>query len=428
MKNILNVLKFEYKGFVSTKTFRVVTIVFVICIIGATSIPQIAGRLGGGGEGGGLFGGNNNKAAFILSGEALTNDVYRSGFTGDMLEGTGAAMWIDLSADPPDSEALAEDIQSGKYLFAVRYSGGADFEFYAAGNRMASFMALEPITTYITDLARKAEIATLPADEQETVMHISSLTAKPRVIDIGGNAENNFLIGYVLIMFLFYVIMGYSNYVATSVVTEKTSKAMELLVTAVKPLHLMVGKVIGVGLAALTQVGVIVIAGAAGIAINLPYWTATDNTLLAITQGGNVGASIGVVLVAYFLLGFFLYAFLIASLASTVSRPEEASTVITLPIVLILVSLLLGFLTLSGAANRALVAALSYIPFFTPTTMISRYVIGDAGGAQLLIGAGVMAVAIVFVAILSAKIFRVGVMLYGVKATPRQLFRALKNS
>ena len=210
--------------------------------------------------------------------------------------------------------------------------------------------------------------------------------------------------------------------------TEKTSKAMELLITAAKPLHLMVGKVIGVGLAALTQVGVIIGSAAFGVAINFSYWRSSDNTMFEIIQGGNIGVSIAIILVIYFLLGFFLYSFLTASLASTVSRPEEASTVIAFPLALIGVSLLLGFLTLSGAFNKTFIAAVSYIPFFTPTTMISRYVIGDAGTAQVLIGAGVMAVAIILVAILASKIFRVGVMLYGVKATPRQLMKAIKNA
>jgi len=431
MKNMLNVLRFEYKGFVKTKVFRNVTIVFVICIIAATSIPQLIGVFrsagAGDGEGGGFFG-NDNKAAVILSGEALTNNVYKNAFNADALAGTGAAAWVDLSADPPDSEALAEEIRAGDYLFAIRYSGGTDFEFYAAGNRMSSYAALPFITSYITELARKAEIAALPADEQETVMHISTLTAEPRIIDIGGNAENNFLIGYVLIMFLFYVIMGYSNYVATAVVTEKTSKAMELLITATKPINLMVGKVIGVGLAALTQVGAIVAAFAAGVAINMPYWMETDNSIMDIMQGGNIGTSIAFIVIIYFLLGFFLYAFLVASLSSTVSRPEEASTVITLPMVLMVASLLIGFLTLSGVMNKSFIAVLSYIPFFTPTAMISRYVIGDAGAGQLAIGVGIMLVAIALIAILAAKIFRVGVMLYGVKATPKQLFRAIKNS
>ena len=268
----------------------------------------------------------------------------------------------------------------------------------------------------------------MSAENREAVAYISSLQATPTIVNIGGDAQNNYWIGYVLIMLMFYIVMGYSNYVSSSVVTEKTSKAMELLVTAVKPIHLMVGKVVGVGLAALTQVGALVAAFAVGIVVNLPYWISSGSGMLGLVQGGNVGPSIAGIFLIFFLLGFFLYAFLVAAFASTVTRPEEAATVVTLPMVLIMSSLLLGFLTLFGVANKALISTLSYIPFFTPITMLARYAIGDAGTPQLLVGAGIMAAAIVGVAILAAKIFRIGVMLYGVKATPKQILRALRSS
>jgi len=424
-------LRFEYKGFVGTKSFRIVTIVFIVVIIAATSIPQIAGAIRsagvGSGEGGGFLGGSN-KAALILSGEALINEVYKAAFQTEALKNTGAVSWIDLSGNPPGEAALEEALKNGEYLFAVRYSGGTGFEFFAAGNRMASYEALGPITEYITEVARKAQIAALPAGEREAAERISSLAAEPKVIEVGGNAGDNFLLGYIIIMFMLYTIIGYSNYVSSSVVTEKTSKAMELLITAVKPIHLMVGKVIGVGLAALTQVGAIIAAFVIGVVINFSYWQETNNTLLGIVQSGNVGGSIAFILIAYFLMGFFLYAFLIAALASTVSRPEEASTVVLLPTLMLLASLLIGFLTLSGSMNKEFIAGLSYFPFFTPICMLARFTIGDAGLPQLLLGAGILIVAIVIVAILAAKIFRVGVMLYGVKATPRQLFKAIKNA
>ena len=424
MKNVINVLRFEYKGFVSAKSFRVVSIVFVVVIIAATSIPQIAGffqSLGVGGEGAG----DGSKAALILSGEALTNEVYQAAFSEETLEGTG---WVNLSKDPPTDEALSDAIKNGEYKFAVRYSGGASYDFLAAGNRIDSYDAIGTISEYITEIAREAEIASLPAETQEIIIRISTITAEPRIIDIGGNASNNFLLGYILIMFMMYVIVGYTNYVSSSVVTEKTSKAMELLITSVKPLHLMVGKVLGVGFAALTQVGILVASVAAGIVINLPYWAKTGNTLYEITQGGNVGASIAAIVIVYFLLGFFLYAFLSAAFASTVTRPEEAATVTILPIMLILAALLIGFLTLFGALSKGVAAALSYIPFFTPISMMARYTLGDAGTPQLVIGAGVMAAAVFVIAVIASKIFRMGVMLYGVKATPKQIWRALRSS
>lgn len=427
MKNILTVLRFEYKGFVSTKSFRVVTIIFVAAIIIVASLPQIIGGLQSLGVGDDSDT-SGDKAALILTGEALTSAAYQGAFTPEALKDAGSVTWVDLSANPPDEESLSGFIRDGEYLFALRYSGGAAYEIFAAGNRMSSYAAITPVGEYITEVAKEAEIQTLPAETQESARRISTLKAEPTVIDIGGNAQNNFWIGYVLIMFLFYVIMGYSNYVSASIITEKTSKAMELLVTSVRPIHLMVGKVIGVGLASLTQVGIIVASFAAGILINLPYWRTSGSFILDIIGGGNVDAWIAVIVIVYFLLGFFLYAFLMAAFASTVTKPEEAATVTTLPMVLIMAALGLGFMTLSGAVNKGLVAAISYVPFFTPINMVARYTIGDAGMPQLLLGIAILIAAIIVVAILSAKIFRMGTMLYGMKITPRELVKALKNA
>ena len=426
MKSILTVLRFEFSGFVKTKTFRVVTIIFVIAIIAVTSIPQIISGLQDRGIGEGL--GQNNVAALILSGDALTNEIYKNAFTDDVLQGTGASSWVDLSKNPPDTAALSEAIKSGDYFFALRYSGGAAFELYLPGDNMFAMNAIGPIETLITGLAREAEIDALPKAEQEVARHISNLRSEPTINQVGGDAMSNYWIGYVLIMFLFYVIMGYSNYVSSSVVTEKTSKAMELLITSVKPIHLMVGKVVGVGLAALVQVAVLVAAFAVGIIVNIGYWMQSDSALLSLTQGENVGASIAIIVIVYFLLGFFLYAFLVAAFASTVSKPEEAATVITLPMVFMMVSLFSGFMILFGVLNNTVAAVLSYIPFFTPIAMMARYTMGGAGTTQLIIGIAIMLAAIVLVAILAAKIFRMGVMLYGVKATPKQILKALKNS
>ncbi|MDR3364583.1 MAG: ABC transporter permease [Clostridiales Family XIII bacterium] len=426
MKNVFNVMRFEYKGFVSAKSFRVITIVFVVCIIAAMSLPQLIGVFRDAGIGGEKSG--KDKAALILSGEALTNELYKAAFTPEALGGISKVEWVDLSKEPPGDAALSQAVKDGEYLFALRYAGGTPCEFFAAGNRMASYTAIAPISDYITGVVKQVNIAALPADARDAVVRISALEAEPEIIDIGGNAQNNFWIGYVLIMFLFYVIMGYTNYVSSSIVTEKTSKAMELLVTSVKPLHLMVGKVLGVGFAALTQVGAIVAAAAVGLLANLPYWRTTGSGLAALTQGGNVDASIVCILIVYFLLGFFLYAFIAAAFASTVTKPEEAATVTTLPIVLMMAALGLGFLTLSGAAGKTLVAGLSYIPFFTPITMVARYTIGDASAGRLVLGAAILAAATFAVATLAAKIFRMGVMLYGVKATPKQIWKALKSS
>ncbi|MDR0875051.1 MAG: ABC transporter permease [Clostridiales Family XIII bacterium] len=423
MKYIWEVFKFEYKGFVGAKSFRIVTIIFVCALLILTFIPEVVHQVSSLTSGADKA--EKTKAAFVLGETALENELYTAAFAPDLLSAAVPAKWTDGREDGLTEEQLKEKVGAGDYLFAFYYNGGSEFKFYAPGNKITAYTSLAPLSVYITEVARQAAILELPETVRTDVARVAAIEAEPVIVDIGGNAENNFWIGYVLMFFLFYVIMGYSNAVSGAVVTEKTSKAMELLITVAKPVHLMVGKVLGIGFASLTQVGAMVAAAGIGIAVNLPRWKDLSPDLFDMLTGSNVsGALIGILLV-YFFLGFFVYAFLAAAMGSMVSKPEEAASVMTMPMLMLVAGMALGFLTLSGVMNKTLAAALSYVPFFTPFCMISRYTLGDAGTGSIVLGAIVLAAAVCVVAWIAAKIFRMGVMLYGVKATPKQIRRAL---
>ena len=423
MKYIWEVFKFEYKGFISTKAFRVVTIVFVCVVLAATFVPGVIYAISSSSFGSDKA--EKTEAIYVLGEEAKNDAQIAAAFAPDVLTAAVPAKWTDGTKDGLTEEQLKEKVGGGDYVFALYYNGGSDFKFYAPGNLLTAYTSLVPLSDYITEVARQSALTKLPADVREAAVSIAGITATPEIVDIGGNAENNFWIGYVLMFFLFYVIMGYSNSVANAVVTEKTSKAMELLITVAKPVHLMVGKVLGIGLASLTQVGTMIAAAGIGLAINLPRWKEISPGLFDMLTGSNVSGLLVVILIVYFFLGFFVFAFLAASLASTVNKPEEASTVMTLPMLLLMGGMLLGFLTLSGVVNKTIIAGLSYVPFFTPFCMTARYILGDAGTSSLVLGMIVLAAAVCVVAWLAAKIFRMGVMLYGVKATPKQIRKAM---
>ncbi|GHU62715.1 hypothetical protein AGMMS49983_04690 [Clostridia bacterium] len=423
MKYIGEVFKFEYKGFVGAKSFRVVTIIFVCALLILTFLPEVVHTIGSLSDG--TDKAEKTAAVFVLGEDARDSELYTNVFTTDILAQVVPAKWTDGTKEGLTDAQLKEKVGAGDYLFALYYNGGSGFKFYAPGNMLSAYTSLTPLTAYITEVARQAATSELPEGVREDVARVAAINAVPEIVDIGGNAENNFWIGYVLMFFLFYVIMGYSNAVSGAVVTEKTSKAMELLITVAKPVHLMVGKVLGIGFASLTQVAAMVAAAGIGIAVNLPKWKELSPGLFDMLMSSNVSGSLIGILLVYFFLGFFVYAFLAAAMGSTVSKPEEAASIMTMPMLLLAGGMILGFLTLSGVLNKTLAAGLSYVPFFTPFCMISRYTLGDAGSGSLALGVIVLAVSVCVVAWIAAKIFRMGVMLYGVKATPKQIRQAL---
>jgi ABC-2 type transport system permease protein len=426
VKGLRTVIGFEYKGFVSAKSFKIVTIFIVAVVLILSFLPQILSSFQGDED----TSGQNRKdtAIVLLTGDAAADAVLKQAFSAAALEKvfTGTK-WLDGATEGYDAGEIEKRVADGKAVYAVSYDGGNKYKFYAPGNKLTAYSAVAVLDSYVTDVARQAAIAKLPADVQGSAQQIAGLTAEADIVEIGGNAENNFWIGYVLMFFLYFVLMAYGNYISSSVITEKTSKAMELLITAAKPIDLMAGKVIGVGLAAMTQVVCIIAAVAIGLACNLSQWKAFQPTVFEALSGANISVGLALVLFTFFVLGFFLYAFLLAALASTVAKPEEAATVTIIPILLMIASFILGFIALSGAVSKTLIAVLSYVPFCTPFIMTSRFCLGDVSALGLIFGVADMAVSVVIVAVLAAKIYRVGVMMYGSTGGLKAVVKALRS-
>ncbi|MDR1796103.1 MAG: ABC transporter permease [Clostridiales Family XIII bacterium] len=427
MKKILTILAFEYKGFAGSKPYRVVTIILVALLLGISFLPQIIAGFKEAGVGADKP--DRTKAVILLGGDALSDPGTGALFTVDALsESVAGVAWTDGNALAYTRGILDPLVEDDQYNFAVYYEGGTGYDFIVKGNSVFNYAYIDLINTLVTQAAKQTAIGELPQEVQAEAGAIAVMEAEPNVVSIGGDAESNYWIGYVIIMMLFYMIMMYGQFVSASVVTEKTSKAMEMLITAARPIELMVGKVVGVGLASLTQFAAIVGAAAAGIALNMPYWERTGSGFFDLLAGSNLSGGLVAFMLVFFFLGFFLYSFLLAALSSTVSRQEEAATVQTLPMLLLLAALGLGFLTLFGVLPKMAAAVASYVPFFTPFVMICRYNIGDASLAGAAVGAVVLAAGVLLVAWLAAKIYRMGVMMYGTQPKLGQIFKMLRRA
>jgi ABC-2 type transport system permease protein len=425
MKSLRTVIGFEYKGFVSAKSFRIVTIFIVVVVLIMSFLPQILSAFKGDEE---KPGKRKDTAVVLLTGAAASDAVLTAAFSVSALEDVFKdTKWVDGREKDYDASKIEKLVSDGTAAFAVSYDGGNKYKFYAPGNKLTAYANVAVLDAYVTAVARQAAIAKLPADTQGSAQQIADLNMEADIVEIGGNAENNFWIGYVLMFFLYFVLMAYSNYISSSVITEKTSKAMELLITAAKPIDLMTGKVIGVGLAAMTQVVAIIAAVVIGLACNLSQWKTFQPAVFEALSGANISFGLVAVLFIFFVLGFFIYAFLLAALSSTVAKPEEAATVTIIPILLMVASFILGFITLSGTVSKTLIAVFSYVPFCTPFVMTSRFCIGDVSTPGLIIGVIDMAVSVVIIAVLAAKIYRVGVMMYGSSGGLKAVVKTLRS-
>ena len=259
----------------------------------------------------------------------------------------------------------------------------------------------------------------------EQIVDISTVTVKGHSLVVGQDQSQNFMHAYILMMVLYITVLVYGQIVAQSVATEKSSRAMELLITSADPKNLIFGKVLGTGFAGLTQMAIILLWGVLCVAINKDYLV--DSDIFSMFTGFS--ASMIIYTIIFFVLGFMLYAFLVGAMGSMASKLEDVGT-LTMPVMMFLI---IGFLITislmsSGNIDSGIIKFLSYFPFTAPMAMFARIAMGTATTIQAIISIIILIIFIIGVGYLAVAIYRIGILMYGKPPKFNEIIRALKNN
>lgn len=227
---------------------------------------------------------------------------------------------------------------------------------------------------------------------------------------------------YVLLFLLFISVQLFGNLIATEVTAEKSSRVMELLITSVSPLKQMFGKVTGMFLLGLTQL----VAFGVVVAINIQFPNNQDFLARNNIHLSETPLSLVLYFILFFILGFYLFAMLYAAVGSLVSRTEDLGQAV-MPITFVsLGSFYIGIFGLQ-APTSTFVTAMSFVPVFTPWIMFLRIGMTDPAAWQIWLSIILLIATIGFVGWLSAKVYRVGVLMYGKKPSFREVYKALRT-
>lgn len=232
------------------------------------------------------------------------------------------------------------------------------------------------------------------------------------------------VLAYFLLFMIYMALVMYGNMVASGVAEEKSSRIMEVMVSTVKPIELMFGKIIGVGALGLLQ---------------FVLWISTGLLMTAIGKadlvGGLLGISepfsaipLGIVLWfgLYFILGYFFYASIFAAAGALVSRVEEVSQAVTLLMMFIMVGFFGAYISFLNP-NSTFAVVTSLIPFTSPMVMFARIVLASPPLGQVIASVVIMLVSIVLGTWFSSRIYRIGILLYGKRPTVRQVVQLLRG-
>jgi ABC-2 type transport system permease protein len=234
-----------------------------------------------------------------------------------------------------------------------------------------------------------------------------------------------FFLGYILAFILYIAITLYGVAVMRSVVQEKTSRVMELMVAAVKPRALMAGKILGVGAAGLFQVAVWVGMGALLLAYRTEVlgWFGIDTGISPSLP--PLGLVTITVVLSYFVFGFFFYASMYAAVGAMVSSEQETQQV-QMPITMMLVISFVCFQVISNDPRGTAAVVMTNLPFCSPLLMPMRFALGGASLGEVAISLAILLVSMALVIRAAAKIYRVGVLMYGKRPGVKELIRWLR--
>ncbi len=275
-------------------------------------------------------------------------------------------------------------------------------------------------------LSRAGVSATVLVEATSPVSLESSRVSNGQVS--GQSGESSFLLAYVMTFLLYMALLLYGSQVMLSVVEEKSNRIMEVLVSSLTPFQLMLGKVLGVSAVALLQLGI---------------WTGTAKLLTSqrAAIAGLFGASptqamsmpipaisgdLLAVYLTFFVLGFFLYAAAYAAVAATCTTQQEAQQA-AMPVTICIAAGLILLFGLLDEPNGNLARTLSLVPLFAPFVTPVRYSLTPLPLSELALSAGLTALGVLAVAWVAARIYRVGILMYGKRASLAEIARWIRT-
>ena len=410
MKQFGKILKFELKSYFKNKAFVGITIFLVLLIAVVMFFPRISA----------LFKSDNTTDTTDVMSIMLikTEDSNQK----EMLKVTFENAFTDYDVQITDDsiDSIKDKITSGEAECAFVMTGATEYTYY-----------VENLTMYDNNSVIADEVLQqvyqmnaminggMTADKAGEVMNIQ---INGTVESFGKDQMQNFFYTYIMIFALYMVILLYGQMVAMNVATEKSSRAMEVLITSAKPISMMFGKVIASCIAGLVQLSAIFGSALLFYNLNESHWS--DNMI--VDSIFNIPPELLAFMLVFFLLGFLIYAFLFGAISSTVSKLEDINTAVQ-PVTYLFV---IGFMVVmfsmsSGNVDNILMTVCSYIPFTSPMAMFTRIAMSTVPWYEIAISIAILIGSTIGIGILSAKIYRVGVLMYGTTPKIKNIIKAV---
>ena len=411
MKQFGTIMGFELRGYFRNKIFIGITLFLVVLMGVVMFFPQLRSAFG------------SDSADDTPAGELplmliktssseyaqLVADTFAQAFGGYRIELTDAV-----------TQDIKEQIVSGEAECAFVMTSPTEYVYYV--NNLSMHDSNRAIADSVLQQVYQMNAMIGSGMTQADAAAVMGIQINGTVENLGKNQMENFFYTYIMIFALYMVILLYGQMVATNVATEKSSRAMEVLITSARPTSMMFGKVLASCLAGFVQLIVVFGSALVFFKLNESYWG--DNEL--IKSLFNIPPDLLGYMLVFFVLGFLIYAFMFGAVGSTASKLEDINTSV-MPITVLFVIAFVVVMTsmASGNVDNTLMVVCSYIPFTSPMAMFTRIAMSTVPVYEIAASVAVLIGSAAGVGYISAKIYRVGVLLYGSKPKLTSLLKAV---
>ncbi|MEK4543803.1 ABC transporter permease [Bacillus sp. FSL R5-0585] len=406
MRNFWIVLGQTYWDRVRTKIFIGMTLLLIGGGIFLFSFPTLVQK----------FSGEKEKAKVVFISEAPNVTVDQSNLSKALPE------WDWSLGDKTKLNQYKQELLDKKVeaLFILKEGAGAEpvLDYFM---KLDNPKLIQSAQVFVQNQYFQSAVVKQQLSEEA----VKSLTMNVQATKQNLNNEetSSFLLVYLLVAIMYLAITSYGNAIATAVASEKASRVMEVMVTKVSPVHMVFGKILGVGLASLTQLFIFFFSMA--LYIKSGIFKVSDSFFGVNIDVNMITGEHAAYFLLYFVLGYFVYAALFAVFGSMVSRPEELSGT-TMPITLILMgSLVVELLVVLDNSEGLVSRVTSYVPFTAPISMIVRIINGSVSGMEIAASILVLLSSISLISLFAAKVYPKGILRSGKSL---KLFQLLKNS
>jgi ABC-2 type transport system permease protein len=279
---------------------------------------------------------------------------------------------------------------------------------------------MEEIRENLNSIVIAKRLAREGMDYEEVVALTERISLSEMKLSSAGVPEETELVGefflvVVFVMILYMTLLSWGISVQRSIIEDKTSRVIEVMLSSVEPKDLFVGKIIGVGSLGLTQIAIWSL-----IMMGLGF---SSSVIAAeLSDYIRVTAVDVAYFVAFFISGFLLYSSIFTVIGSMCSTEQDAQQLQSLVVLPMIVPIMLVFVVIQNP-NSVVAAVLSLIPLFTPMLMLARVIISEPPWWEVALGFALLFVSIYGVIVFSSRVFRTGILMYGKRPGLREIIR-----